>query len=208
MRIFTPLIALLFCTASLNAQTTSTTLRAYRIFQEKCVQCHDHASPEAGLDLEEEGATETTRAFKVRANLFNVTPANQASAAKGHKYLYPGRVDKSLLFRKINQGLEPTLGLDAGENQSMPPYGQPQLTDVEKELIRQWILYAAPLNSTVVDETLLEAYYGGAAQMAFPDGPPPAPAEGEGFQIKMGPFYVEPGGEVEYYQKYELDLPA
>ncbi|MCB0597050.1 MAG: T9SS type A sorting domain-containing protein [Lewinellaceae bacterium] len=208
MKIFTPLIALLFLTAALSAQTTSTTLRVYRIFQEKCIQCHDHASPEAGLDLEEEGVTEATRAFKVRSNLFNVTPANQASAAKGHKYLYPGRVDKSLLFRKINQGLEPTLGLDAGENQSMPPYGQPQLDDVEKELIRQWILFGAPLNSMVVQEELLEEFYSGNAQLAFPDGPPPAPAAGEGFQIKMGPFYLEPGGEIEYYQKHELDLPT
>ncbi|MCB0579674.1 MAG: T9SS type A sorting domain-containing protein [Phaeodactylibacter sp.] len=207
MRIFTSLIAFLFLTAALSAQT-GTTLRVYRIFQEKCVQCHDHASPEAGLDLEEEGTTESARAFKVRANLYNITPANQAAAAKGHKYVYPGRADKSLLFRKVNQGLEPTLGLDPGENQSMPPYGQPQLTNVEKELIRQWILYGAPAGATVVDETLLETYYAGTAQMAFPDGPPPAPAEGEGFQIKMGPFYLAPGDEVEYYQKHELDLPA
>ncbi|MCB0546840.1 MAG: T9SS type A sorting domain-containing protein [Phaeodactylibacter sp.] len=208
MRIFTSLIAFLFLAPTLTAQSTSTTLRVYRIFQEKCVQCHDHDSPEAGLDLQEEGTTESARAFKVRNNLFNITPANPASAAKGHKYLYPGRVDRSLLFRKVNQGLEPTLGLDAGENQPMPPYGQPQLTDVEKELIRQWILFAAPLNGTVVDEERLETYYSGSAQMAFPDGPPPAPAAGEGFQIKMGPFYVEPGDEIEYFQKYELDLPA
>lgn len=208
MKVFTPLAALLFLAAALSAQSASTTLRVYRIFQEKCVQCHDHASPEAGLDLQEEGASEAARAFKVRNNLYNITPANQAAADKGHKYIYPGRVDKSLLFRKVNQGLEPTLGLDAGENQSMPPYGQPQLTDLEKELIRQWILYAAPLNGTVVEEERLESYYNGNAQMAFPDGPPPAPAAGEGFQVKMGPFYVEPGGEVEYFQKYELDLPA
>jgi len=208
MKFFTLLATAFLFTATLSAQSTSTTLRVYRIFQEKCVQCHDHGSPEAGLDLQEEGATETARAWKVRSNLYNVAPANQASAAKGHKYVYPGRADKSLLFRKINQGLEPTLGLDAGENQSMPPYGQPQLTNLEKELIRQWILYAAPLNGTVADEELLESYYNGNAQMAFPDGPPPAPAEGEGFQIKMGPFYVAPGTEIEYYQKYELDLPA
>lgn len=206
MKIFTSLMAMLFLSSALSAQ--STTLRVYRIFQEKCVQCHDHDSPEAGLDLQGAGTTETARALQVRNHLFNVTPANPASAAKGHKYLYPGRVDKSLLFRKVNQGLEPTLGLDAGENQPMPPYGQPQLTDVEKELIRQWILFAAPLSGTIADEEQLEAFYSGNAQMAFPDGPPPPPAAGEGFQVKMGPFYLEPGSEVEYFQKYELDLPA
>ncbi len=208
MKIFTTLMSLLFLTSTLSAQAPSTTLRVYRIFQEKCVQCHDHDSPEAGLDLQGDGTTETARALQVRSHLFNVTPANQASAAKGHKYIYPGRLGRSLLFRKANQGLEPTIGLDAGENQPMPPYGQPQLTDVEKELIRQWILFGAPLSGTVADEELLDEYYSGNAQQAFPEGPPTAPAAGEGFQVKMGPFYLEPGGEAEYFQKYELDLPA
>ena len=58
------------------------------------------------------------------------------------------------------------------------------------------------------DADMIEEYYTTNNGLeAFPDGPPPAPAEDEGFQIKMGSYFLEPNGEVEYYQKYELDLP-
>ena len=46
---------------------------------------------------------------------------------------------------------------------------------------------------------------------SFPDGPPVAPDSEDGFQIKMGPFFLAPGGslndELEFFQKYALDLP-
>jgi hypothetical protein len=203
-----PIFTLFLLISVQFAFAQSTTLRVYQIFQNKCVQCHSNTDPEAGLDLEGSGTSEHSKALQVRSNLYNVTPANAAAAAKGHKHIYPGRVDQSFLFRKINQGLEPTLGLDGNENQSMPPYGQAILTDVEKELIRQWILFGAPPNGKVVEEEMLEEYYAGTALPSFPDGPPEAPTEEEGFQIKMGPFYLSPLEEVEYFQKYELDLPA
>ena len=41
--------------------------------------------------------------------------------------------------------------------------------------------------------------------MAFPDNPPPAPDPSEGFQLKMGPFFMEPSGEIELFTKYQLD---
>ena len=202
---FTLISILLLFYTGLHAQSTG--MRVYQILQDKCVQCHSNASPEAGLDLEGSGPNVNARAIQVYNNIVNTTPANATAAAKGHKYIYPGRADLSFLFRKINQGLEPTLGLDADENQSMPPYGQPQLSEVEKELIRQWIFYGAPLDGEVVEETLLEDYYSGNKLLSFPDGPPEAPAPDEGFQIKMGPFYLAPTDELEYFQKYELDLP-
>ncbi len=206
MRSAVLLLFSLFSLSILHAQSTSQ--RAYRIFQDKCVQCHSNASPEAGLDLQGTGATEAQRILDVRSKIIRVTPNNPVSAAKGDQYIYPGRVDKSLLFRKINRGLEPGLSLDEGENQPMPPVGAPQLTNTEKELLRQWILHGAPNTGKVVEEALIDSYYGGAAQQSFPDGPPPAPIPEEGFQIKMGPFYLPPGEEVEYFQKYELELPA
>lgn len=203
-----PIFTLLLLLGFQLAFAQSTGLRVYQIFQDKCVQCHSNADPEAGLDLQGTGSSESARALQVRNNLYNVTPANAVAAAKGQKYIHPGRADQSFLFRKINQGLEPTLGLDNGENQPMPPYGQTVLTDVEKELIRQWILFGAPAAGKVVEEDLLEGYYAGNALQSFPDGAPEAPAEEEGFQIKMGPFYLSPQEEVEFFQKYELDLPA
>ena len=184
----------------------STMLRVYEIFQEKCITCHDNASPQSGLDLEGSGASTLEKAQDVFGKIVEVSPANSFAAEKGYQYIFPGRTDKSFIFRKINGGLEPTLHLDSEEMQNMPPYGSPLLTNVEKELIRQWIAYGAPQSGQVVSETLLDDFYNNNGEVSFPDGPPEAPDPSEGFQIKMGPFYLEPGGEVEYFQKYQLGL--
>jgi hypothetical protein len=200
-------LAILACT-TLLANAQSTAFRVYNILQEKCVQCHNPTSPSGGLDLRGNGSTDQERTLEVYNRLYQGMPNNGTAAQAKDAYIYPGRTDKSYLFRKINDGIESTLALQPGEGQSMPPEGQPALNDEEKELIRQWILFGAPLQGEVVDENLIAEYYGGNAMQSFPDGPPASPAHDEGFQIKMGPFYLEPGDELEFFQKYELDLPA
>ncbi|MCB0703786.1 MAG: T9SS type A sorting domain-containing protein [Saprospiraceae bacterium] len=193
----------------LQAQTTYS--RVYEIMQEKCVQCHNNADPEQGLDLEGAGATLDLRMQDVFSNIVDVVPANSYAASAGLNYIRPGRPDKSFIFHKINQGLEPTIELDPDMGQSMPAYGGPTMNEVEKEMIRQWILFGANYSGTYVNEDHLEQFYNGGGLASF-DVPPPAPAPAEGFQIKMGPFYLspagEPGDELEYFQKYALDLGA
>jgi hypothetical protein len=198
---------LAFLFPNLPAQTPSVQ-EVYKVFQAKCVSCHDHASPEAGLDLEGTGASEYQRAVNVAGKLVNINPTNTYATGKGLKRVYPGRPDRSFLFRKINGDLEPTIAaLHQDEGASMPNYPGAPLTNVEKEIIRQWILYGAKNSGAQFDKAVVESFYNNGGEKAFPDGPPPAPAPGEGFQIKMGPFYLAPSGEVEYYQKYELTLP-
>ncbi len=196
-------------TQSLFGQTS---MRVYEIMQEKCAGCHSNADPEAGLDLEGTGATTQLKAINVYNNIYQVTPANDYAINKGYQHVYPGRPDKSFLFRKLNLGLEETISMHADEESSMPPYGSPQLSDLEKEIFRQWILYGAPLTGEAFNEDIVEQFYNGEGQASYPDGPPPAPAADEGFQIKMGPFFLNKdglnGSELEYFQKYELDLPA
>jgi len=207
-RIFTLSFLSLAFFSLLEAQSTG--LKVYQIFQEKCVACHDNASPQSGLDLEGAGATEAARYADVYNNIVDATPANSHAAGESYDYIYKGRPDRSFLFRKVNEGLEQTITMHQDEEGAMPPANQPQLTDVEKEMIRQWILYGAPQNGEVVDQDLIETYYSGMGTASF-DTPPPAPDPSEGFQVKMGPFYLQPqgqpGDELEYYQKYELDLP-
>lgn len=208
-KIFT--LTLLLSSLFTLLQAQSTGLKVYQIFQEKCVTCHSNASPQSGLNLEGSGATVNQRYADVYNNIVGVTPANTHAAGENYEYIYEGRPDRSFLFRKMNQGLEQTIDMHADEQGTMPPATQDQLTDVEKEMIRQWILYGAPETGEVVDESLIEDYYGGMGLASF-DTPPPAPDPSEGFQIKMGPFYLQPqgqpGSELEYFQKYELDLPA
>ena len=195
----------------LSAQTAVPSVQeAYKIFQNKCVSCHDHASPAANLDLEGTGATELLRAQNVASKLVNVNPSNSYAVGKGYKRVYPGRADRSFLFRKINVDFEPTIpALHANEGDPMPQnYPNPSLTSSEKEIIRQWILFGAKTTGVQFDKNLVETFFNIGGEKSFPDGPPPAPAPGEGFQIKMGPFYLAPDSEVEYYQKWEMNLPS
>lgn len=182
----------------------STAQRVYEIFQTNCVSCHSNANPRAGLDLEGSGNSLEAKMLKVYDNLVGVTSDNNTAAAKGYQLVHPGRIDKSFLFKKINQGLDQDMILENGENDPMPIASS--LTNVEKELIRQWILFGAPKQGEVIKETLLKEYYEqGKGRASFPDGAPPAPDPSEGFQIKMGPFFIDPSGEDEYFTKYQLD---
>lgn len=205
MKLLLHTITFLLLSSSIWAQSTG--ISVYQILEAKCGTCHNSSNPTAGLDLVGSGNTEAERWNEVYTNIVGVVPANEYASTKGFEYIYPGRADQSFLFRKINDGLEPTLSLNSAEGNSMPNDPDITLSDKEKELIRQWILYGAPANTEVVSESLLEAYFNEDGLPSFPDGPPEAPAEGEGFQIKMGPYYLAPGGEAEFFSKYELNLP-
>ncbi len=184
--------------------------KVYSIFQTKCAPtCHSNATKSGGLDLEGSG---TDKPAVVYNALVNVTPSNAAASGKGHKRVYPGRVDRSFLFHKINGDFDTYYpSLTAAEGSSMPKEGT-ALTKVEKEIIRQWILYGAN-KTTIIPDDRIRAYYDtvGKALAAFAV-PPAAPSATEGFQIKMGPFFLAPNGQVgkelEYYQKWELNMAS
>lgn len=196
---------LLVATGSLVAQSSMT--EVYQVLQQKCMPCHSNAQKEAGLDLEGNGLTTNLKTLNVYSNLVGKTPGTASAAARGEKLIYPGRPDKSFLFKKINGGLDPLLTLVQDDGQQMPAYGGPTINHNEREVIRQWIQYGAKSNGVQFDRQLIDNYYTNGGLQSFPDGPPPAPAAGEGFQVHMGPFYLPASGEIEYYQKYELGLP-
>ena len=199
------LISCLFAYHSILAQDEATSLRVYEILQAKCASCHSNVDPRAGLDLEGSGNSIIEKALSVYNNVVGVTPKNTATKDKGYEYIRPGRVDKSFLFKKINQGLDRNMSLEDEEGEPMPLSGS--LTDVEKELVRQWILWGAPMEGTVVEESILEEYYAGNGNASFPAEKelPAAPDPSEGFQLKMGPFFMSPSGEKELFLKYQLD---
>ncbi len=190
------------------ASAQSTGIEVYNIMQTYCSACHNANNPPAGLNLVGEGSSTAQRWASVYQNIVKTDFSPGNPNASGGPVVMPGRPDQSFLFRKINQGLDETLILAESEGQSMPPMDQNQPSEREIEMIRQWILFGAPQSTQVVDPNLIADYYENGGQMAFPDGAPEAPDPAEGFQIKMGPFYLEPGGEKEYFQRYALDLPA
>ncbi len=206
----TQIIILLFCsTAIMRAQSNG--LKVYNIFQEHCISCHSNASPTAGLDLEGAGSSISAKWANVYDNLVEQSPQNAYAAGRGYDLIHPGRQDLSFLFRKINNGLEPTFDLADQAGDIMPKNNPDGMSDYEKELIRQWINFGARANDEAFDSEVVRSFYENGGEESFPNGPPPAPAPEDGFQIKMGPYFLAPGGsindELEFFQKYALDLP-
>lgn len=177
----------------------------YNVFQNNCMPCHNSATQTANLDLEGVGANTAQKMTDVYAKLYKQTPANSVATANKNFLIYPGDPYKSFLYRKMDHGLTAGLQLETGEGTDMPIYSF--MIDKEIELVRQWILYGAQETGAAFDKTLMEDYYdnGGVESVA---NPPMPPAPGEGFQIHLGPYYVEPGGEIEYFSKYDLLLDS
>ncbi len=199
------LIALIMLLSSQTKAQTGNWGSVYTLLNTKCTgSCHTAANPSGGLVLNAAAAT-------VYSSLVNAVPQNATAVAAGNKLVYPGRPDRSFLFRKCNLGFEPNAkALNANEGTSMPAYGSTAgpLNDKQKELIRQWINYGARSTGTQFNEQLITDYYDVNGKASFPSGPPPAPPAGQGFQLKMGPFLIAPNGEKELYQKMDLQLTS
>lgn len=184
-----------------NLVSAQSTIQAVsNIFQANCTTgCHSGGSPSANLNL----GGSTSDLYDA---LVGVTPTNPAAAAKGYKLIDAGYPHKSfLLYKCATTAWDDQFGMDAAEGGSMPQ-NQSALAKEEIELIRQWVLYGAPQTGTVVNPSTLYDYYhtNGMARIAKPAGP----AMGEGFQMHMGPFFLEPGEEVEFYKKEKLNNPS
>ena len=169
--------------------------------------CHNGASPSAGLDL-------SGNKSQVYVALVDVPPQNAVSANKGEKLVMPGYPYRSFLLRKINNGLcdELDCKLDVGEGDAMPLGGTP-LTDIEVEIVRQWIIAGAPEGASDagmfgVDVPVIEQYYA-TGGLPFVDRPAPPPP-GKGFQIHLGPIFMPPALEKEFMKKHlvQLETPA
>lgn len=173
--------------------------RVYDIFQAKCTTCHGGGSPQGNLDL---SASQT----EVYNALVNANPTNPAAAAKGNKLISPGNPNKSFLMRKLaNPGWDDYYDvLEVAEGSIMPAYPSTGIENYEIEMIRQWILHGASNNQSDVNMDALEEYYteGG---LAFIERPAP-PAAGEGFQLRMGPIFLAPQEEQEFFQYVDAEL--
>ncbi len=178
-----------------SAQSTAESVSA--IFQANCtVGCHSGSNPSANLDLSGSPSDLVTA-------LAGVDPLNPAAQAKGYKLIDPGYPHKSfILYKCAYPEWDDQYGMEVAEGQSMP-VNQSSLEKEEVELIRQWILNGAKATGTAVDPQLLYDYYhvNGMDRIEKP----PVPANG--FQMHLGPFFLEPGEEVEFYKKEKVYNP-
>ena len=186
----------LFVIAAYYSFSQSTFNRVYTILQTNCVgSCHNTATPSGNLNL---SGTEQA----VYAALVNVTPANAAAAAKGYKLIDPGDTRNSFLFKKANHGLDANLSLGANEGAAMPN-GSTAISQTEREMIRQWILFGAKDTGTFVNEqTIIDFYVGQGGQPR--QQPLAPPAANEGVQLYWGPLFMTVGREFEYDCKLKL----
>lgn len=189
------LLAFLFFSINTFADTFG---KVVDVLNQSCAfsGCHDADSKISGLDL----SGDREQIYKA---IVNQKPVNQIALERGHSLITPGDPTKSFLYRKMNFDLHKDSKLVEGENQQMPIGNK--LPNEFIELVRQWILYGAHNNEVeyVKFATLKEYYEDPAAQLPQIEAPP-APAEGEGYQLQLGPIFLESGKEVEYVYRYEL----
>src|SRR5690606_31599888 len=116
----------------------------------------------------------------------------------------------------ISHCLSDDIALHQPDEGDLMPNGLAQLSEVDIEFVRQWILFGADRtkdystmgalgNYSGVRRSNIEDYYSGKAIQRMPK--PNAPDSCSGFQVHMGPIFFQPREEAEYFMKYDLNLP-
>ncbi|MDZ4843998.1 MAG: T9SS type A sorting domain-containing protein [Chitinophagales bacterium] len=182
-----------FFAADVSAQTSFN--KVYQLLQANCADagCHGAVNPKVfSVDGSESD---------VYHALVGVSVTNETAAAKGYKLVDSGHPYNSFLLNKAGADFDSYLALSSGEGEVMCGSGK-VLEDYDIELIRQWILMGARQNVDDVNYTLLKDYYtnGGIQIIPVPQAPEPS----KGRQIRMGPIFIAPGGEVEWDKKEHL----
>ena len=156
------------------------------IFDKSCANSVCHAAPANA------GSLSLTYGLSYE-DLVGRVPQNPAAAAAGMKLVDPGNPDNSFLLTKL-------IGPTAPEQGARMPFGGGVLHNGKIEAIRTWIEAGAPQNSKVVG-------IGDLGVLRDPDEvfePPAPPLPGEGYQLRLPPFQIEPGTEREIYYATQI----
>lgn len=178
-----------------NTQAQSTWDEVYTILKTNCgtANCHVGVDDPAGklyFDLEKEF---------VHLQILNQQTQNETAKQNNNRLIYEGDPYRSYIFRKLNNGFTEDVPLMEGEQDD---FHNIEISDVDKEMVRQWILYGAPQEGEVLDKAVIEEYYNGNGVKSVTEKPS---IPKEGFQIHVGPYFLPPGAEQEFFYKYPLD---
>ncbi|MYF98093.1 hypothetical protein F4212_03005 [Candidatus Poribacteria bacterium] len=151
------------------------------IFDKSCVNSACHAAPTniAGLNLSYVNSYD---------EIVGQVPENPAAAAAGMKLIDPGNPENSFLLTKLISPI-------AQEHGTRMPLGSGVLHDGKIDAIRKWIAAGAPQTGKI------EAV-GDLGLLRDPEEifvPPPAPLPGQGYQLHLPPYEIEPGTEREVF---------
>lgn len=176
------------------AETSSFGLIQDKILTKSCAVTGCHAS-ETDENFSQHGLVLAKgKAYK---SLFDVVPKNISAKTDKLKLVMPYNSDKSLLYHKLIYDVSHHGGKSYG---SVMPLGKDLLSLGQIEFVRRWIEAGAPEEGVVVDYKLLDDTVPSTANYT----PLKPPAIGEGFQMKLDEFEVQPNFERELFVRKPL----
>ena len=156
------------------------------IFDKSCASSACHAAPANAGNLN------LTYGLSYE-DLVGSVPQNPAAAAAGMKLVDPGNPENSFLLRKL-------MGPTGPEQGARMPFGGGMLHNGKIDAVEMWIEAGAPQTGKI-------AGIGDLGVLRDPDEvfePPAPPAPGEGYQLRLPPFKIEPGTEREIYYATQI----
>ena len=172
-------------------QTTPDENSAYHdiqeyVFDKSCANSACHAAPANAFNLN------LSYGFSYE-NLVGAVPQNPAAAAAGMKLVDPGNPENSFLLTKL-------MGPTVPEQGARMPFLGGMLHSGKIDAVRMWIEAGAPQTGKI-------AGIGDLGVLRDPDEKfeaPAPPAPGEGYQLRLPPFKIEPGTEREVYYATQI----
>ena len=171
-----------------TAATDNSTYRDIQeyIFDKSCANSACHAVPSNA------GSLNLTAVLSYQ-DLVGRVPQNFAAASAGMKLVDPGNPDNSFLLTKL---IRPTLP----EHGAPMPLGRGPLHPGKIDAIRKWIAAGAPQEERLAGIGDLGVLRDPLEQFE----PLPHPLPGEGYQIRVPPFKIEPGTEREIFYATQI----
>ena len=156
------------------------------IFDKSCVNtaCHGAPANAGGLNLAYENSYHS---------LVGQTPRNPTAAEANMKLVDPGNPENSFILTKLMGPTAPELG-------ARMPFAAGPLHDGKIEAIRTWIVAGAPEKEQL-------AGIGDLAVLRDPEEtfqPPAPPPSGQGYQLHLPQFKIEPGTELEVFYATQI----
>ena len=156
------------------------------VFDKSCANSACHAAPANAFNLN------LSYGFSYE-NLVGTVPQNPAAAAAGMKLVDPGNPENSFLLTKL-------MGPTVREQGARMPFLGGMLHTGKIDAVRMWIEAGAPQTGKI-------AGIGDLGVLRDPDEKfeaPAPPAPGEGYQLRLPPFKIEPGTEREIYYATQI----
>ena len=156
------------------------------IFDKSCANSACHAAPANAGNLN------LTYEFSYQ-DLVGRAPRNPAAAAVGMKLVDPGNPENSFILTKL-------MGPAVPEQGARMPFGAGRLHDGKIEAIRRWIAAGAPREAQLAGIGDLAVLRDPQETFEAPAPPPP----GQGYQLHLPPYKIEPGAELEVFYATQL----